>query len=102
MNLIHGITPIWYDNANQMCASHPSGISKTTSPKAGDAVVFNWGSYGHTAIVTSISGGYVHVIEQNASPTGTNSYATSEVYCYLTASTSSGSCSHLVTKYFIQ
>jgi hypothetical protein len=23
MSVKHGITPIWYDNANQMCSSHP-------------------------------------------------------------------------------
>eukprot|EP01038_Epipyxis_sp_PR26KG_P015977 gene15977-21683_t len=88
----HGTAPIWYANAKDMCSTHPTGVSKTTSPKAGDAVVFGWGSYGHTAIVSSVSGGLVHVTEQNASPTGTNAYSTSDVECYLTAGGSSGSC----------
>lgn len=77
------IWPVSY--AKQMCGSHPSGVKKTSSPKAGDAVVFDWGTYGHTAIVKSVKDGYVHVIEQNAAASGTNAYATSAVSCYLTA-----------------
>lgn len=91
----HGTAPIWYGNAKDLCSSHPSGVSKTSSPKAGDAVVFGWGTYGHTAIVTSVSGSSVSVVEQNSSPSGVNTYSTSGVLCYLTYGSSSGSCSHL-------
>lgn len=73
---LYGTKPIWYANAIDFCTSYPSGISKTTSPKAGDAVVFGWQPYGHTAVITSISNGKINVVEQNASPTGTNSYST--------------------------
>lgn len=92
---LHGTTPIWYGNAKDLCSSHPSNVAKTSSPKAGDAVVFGWGTYGHTAIVKSISGSTVSVVEQNSSPTGQNSYSTSGVLCYLTYGSSSGSCSHV-------
>lgn len=92
---LHGTTPIWYGNAKDLCSSHPSNVAKTSSPKAGDAVVFGWGTYGHTAIVKSISGSTVSVVEQNSSPSGQNSYSTSGVLCYLTYGSSSGSCSHV-------
>ena len=90
----YGTTPIWHGNAKDLCSTHPSNVYTTNSPKAGDAVVFNWGTYGHTAIITSVGSSSVTVIEQNASPSGTNTYSKSEVYCYLTVSPSSGSCSH--------
>ena len=91
-----GVSPaIWYSNANEMCSNHPSSVYKTSSPQPGDLVVFSTSSYGHVAIITSISGGTINVIEQNSSPTGTNSYDTSNVLCYLTTSgSSSGACSH--------
>ena len=57
---------------SQMCSSYPSGISRTSNPQAGDVVVFSWGTYGHTAIITSVGSGSINVIEQNASPTGIN------------------------------
>jgi len=92
---LYGTKPIWYANAIDFCSSYPSGITKTTSPKAGDAVVFGWEPYGHTAIITSVGSGKVNVVEQNASPSGTNSYSTSDVKCYLTANASpAGSCPH--------
>jgi hypothetical protein len=92
---LHGTTPIWYANAKDMCANHPSSVSKTSNPKAGDLVVFGWGSYGHVAVISGFSGSSVNVVEQNSSPTGKNTYAKSDTICYLTTGSSSGSCSHL-------
>ena len=40
-------------------------------------MVFNWGQYGHVAVVTQVSGSKIQVIEQNSSPTGTNGYTSS-------------------------
>ena len=87
-----GTTPIWYGNAIDLCDTYPSGVSKTSSPIPGDLVVFNTGTYGHVAVITSVGSGSVNVIEQNSSPTGTNSYSTSSgIACYLHASKNSGS-----------
>ena len=75
-----------------MCNTHPSGVSKTSNPKAGDLVVFGWGSYGHVAVITGFSGNSVNVVEQNSSPTGRNTYSKSDVSCYLTAGGSGSKC----------
>jgi hypothetical protein len=91
-----GITPIWYDNANMMCDSYPSGVKKTTTPSAGDLYVSLAGSYGHVAVITAVSSSTVTVLEQNSSPTGTNTYNKADAGCFLTAGSSGGgSCSHL-------
>jgi surface antigen len=83
---LYGTTPIWYGNAIDLCDTKPSGVSKTSNPVPGDLVVFNTGTYGHVAVITSISGGYLYVIEQNSSPTGKNTYSTSSsIKCYLHA-----------------
>ncbi len=93
MNSKHGTQAMWpVSYASQMCSSYPSGISRTSNPQAGDAVVFSWGTYGHTAIITSVGSGSINVIEQNASPSGTNTYSTSSASCFLTAGGSGGSC----------
>jgi surface antigen len=85
-NSLHGIQAVWpVSYASQMCSAHPSGVSVVSSPQAGDAVVFPWAPYGHTAIVTSVSGGNINVVEQNASPSGTNTYAISGASCFLRA-----------------
>lgn len=89
----YGTTPIWYGNAIDLCNTKPSGVVTTKNPIPGDAVVFNTGSYGHVAIITSIGGGTMNVIEQNSSPTGKNSYSTSSnIQCYLHANKNSGGC----------
>lgn len=41
------------------------------------------GSYGHTAIVSGVSGGYVDVVEQNASCEGKGTYSISGAECFL-------------------
>jgi len=93
MNSKHGTEKIWpVSYASQMCSKYPSGIYKVSTPSVGGIVVFNFGTYGHTAIISSISGSTLSVIEQNASPSGVNTYPESEAYCYLQygSSTSSG------------
>jgi surface antigen len=37
------------------------------SPQAGDVYVTAYGTYGHTALVHNVNGGYVDVLEQNGS-----------------------------------
>jgi hypothetical protein len=49
-----GIAPIWYDNANMMCSSYPSGVKKTTNPQPGDLWVRTTGTYGHVAVITAV------------------------------------------------
>lgn len=95
MHVKHGITPIWYDNANQMCSNYPSGISKTSNPQPGDLWVRLTGTYGHVAVITAVHSDTVDVIEQNSSPNGRNTYTKSSAGCFLTAGHSSGTCSHL-------
>lgn len=88
---LYGTTPIWYGNAIDLCDTKPSGVSKTSNPIPGDLVVFNTGTYGHVAVIKSISGGTINVMEQNSSPTGLNSYSTSSsIKCYLHADKNTG------------
>lgn len=88
---LYGTVPIWYGNAIDLCDTYPSGVELTSSPIPGDLVVFNSGTYGHVAVVTSISGSSINVIEQNASPTGKNAYEmNSQVKCFLHAVANNG------------
>lgn len=94
-NAKFGITPVWYVNANQMCSSHPSGVSKTSNPKPGDLWVRTSGTYGHVAVITAVHDSTVDVIEQNSSPSGKNTYAKSDAGCFLTAGGGGGgACSN--------
>ena len=80
-----GIRPIWpVAYAMQMCSNYPAGVTPTSNPGASDLIVFNWAPYGHVAVITSISGDTVNVLEQNGSPTGFNSYSVSQAECFLT------------------
>jgi hypothetical protein len=47
---------------------HPNGSGYVPVP--GDAVIFSGLTYGHVAIVDSVSNGHVDLVEQNASPSG--------------------------------
>lgn len=83
---MYGVTSSWYGNANTLCDNHPSDVHKTSSPIPGDLVVLNLSSYGHVAVIMSLDSSTVHVLEQNSSATGKNSYARdSKVLCYLHA-----------------
>ena len=54
-NAKYGTAAVWpVSYAKQMCNSRPSGVSKTSHPPPGDAVVFDWGTYGHTAVITKV------------------------------------------------
>jgi surface antigen len=48
-----------------MCARRPFGVHTTSDPQMGDLVVFDFGTWGHVAVIEYISNGYVHVLEQN-------------------------------------
>mmetsp|Transcript_1197 Transcript_1197/g.1948 ORF Transcript_1197/g.1948 Transcript_1197/m.1948 type:complete len:205 (+) Transcript_1197:50-664(+) len=87
----YGTTPIWHANAIDLCNTHPSGVTKTSKPIAGDLVVLKTGTYGHVAVITSIKGDSIHVIEQNSSPSGKNTYSKSgSIACYLHAKNNKG------------
>ncbi len=86
-NYLYGVAPVWpVDFAKQMCDSYPGGVTPVGYPQEGFGVVFNWGYYGHTAVVISVGSGTIGVIEQNGSPYGTNTYYQSDVQCYLAPS----------------
>lgn len=83
-NYLYGVRPVWPVNfAKEMCYAYPAGMSSVGSPNVGDAVVFNWGDYGQTAVIIGVGGGIIDVIEENGSSYGTNSYYTGDVECYL-------------------
>ncbi|RYH12665.1 CHAP domain-containing protein [archaeon] len=83
-NTKFGTTPVWpVDYAKQMCSNYPKGVKKVSTPAPGNAVVFGWGTYGHTAIVTGVHDGLIDVIEQNASPSGWNTYSQKDASCFL-------------------
>jgi hypothetical protein len=56
---------------NTYFVPHPNGSGYIPVP--GDAVIFSHGQYGHVAIVDSVSGGQVNLVEQNASASGRTS-----------------------------
>ena len=83
-NYLYGVQPVWPVNyASQMCYSYPAGMTTVYPPEPGDAVVWNWDEYGHVAVVLKVGDGVIDVIEENGSPYGTNTYYSSDVYCYL-------------------
>lgn len=83
-NYLYGIQAVWpVSYASQMCDSYPGGIQPVGYPQAGFGVVFNWGTYGHTAVVIGVGDGTIDVIEENGSGSGTNTYNQGEVLCYL-------------------
>jgi MYXO-CTERM domain-containing protein len=61
--------------AQEMCGNHPSSVVTTTSPVAGDLMVFGpdacaasgsgIGSAGHVAVVDGVSGDTIHTTQQN-------------------------------------
>ena len=53
------------DYANRPSAHFLKYFTKVSEPQAGDVVVFGGGRYGHIALVSSVSGGTLVILEQN-------------------------------------
>jgi hypothetical protein len=80
----HGTKNIWGGNAIDLCNTKPAGVVVTNDPQPGDAIVINLGgSFGHTAVIMSVTASDVTVMEQNNMPTGVNTYPRNRVICYL-------------------
>jgi len=68
--------PAIWGNANQLYADAPPAYYQTHPngsgyiPVPGDLVVFGGETFGHVAVVNSVSSTSVDLVEQNASPTG--------------------------------
>ncbi|MEP7123911.1 MAG: CHAP domain-containing protein [Byssovorax sp.] len=64
---VYGNAKSWYDNHSdpvlKQLDRYPNGGSEP--PRAGDMIVWGYGTYGHVAIVKSVSGNVVQVLEQN-------------------------------------
>jgi hypothetical protein len=89
------ISARWTGNGNQLYANAPSGLVKQpngsiTNLKPGDVVAMDDGGFGHAAIVNSISGSTVQVVNQN----------TQSVYS--TATLSNGTLSRFLSNYEVQ
>lgn len=98
MNAIFGIKALWpVDYAAQMCTSHPAGVTTHWAgsgyvPKHGDLVVWNTNYYGHVAVVRTVTGSSLEIVEQNASIGGSQGVRTigidsAGVSCYVSADT---------------
>jgi hypothetical protein len=77
---------------NDPCLAYPwpSIVQVYGSPVPGDMIVLFMGSvptqssnYHHSAIVTGTNNNYLYVVEQNASPSGGNTYMLPSVQCIL-------------------
>jgi surface antigen len=87
-----GITTVWpgISYADQMCATHPAGMSVSNTPVHGDLMVFAGGSCGadatggHVAVVDTVGAMTIDVVQQNSS-TSTATYNTSCASCFLHA-----------------
>jgi hypothetical protein len=65
-SLYRGNANTWYDNASQMGLSrYPNG--STTAPQVGDVITSRGGSFGHVAIIRSVTSNQVCTIQQNFS-----------------------------------
>ena len=73
--------------ADQMCATHPASMSKTTTPVHGDLMIFGAGSCGasaqagHVAVVDVVSATTVGVVQEN--PAAKHTYNRSCASCFL-------------------
>lgn len=78
-------SPVIYGNANRIYYNASTtyfnkyGNGSGYRPVIGDIVVWGggYGGYGHVAVVDAISGSLLTVVEQNASPSGYNTYVIS-------------------------
>lgn len=91
-----GVSTSWgIGYAYEMCGTHPSGISTTTTPVHGDLVVFTPGACGvdptagHVAVVSTQTSSTVTVVQENVA--GTYTYNKSCVKCYLHEASNGGS-----------
>ena len=90
-----GVSTAWgVGYAYEMCATHPSGISTTSSPVHGDLVVFTPGACGvdatagHVAVVNTQTSSTVTVVQENYA--GSYTYNKSCVKCYLHEASNTG------------
>lgn len=104
MNARFGIQALWpVGYAQQMCSSYPTGVTPHEPrsgyrPKHGDLVVWNrtWGGgYGHVAVIRSIAGTTMEVVEQNAMIGGSMGVRStpvdaSDIECYVSANANTG------------
>jgi hypothetical protein len=73
--------------AQQMCATHPASMSKTTTPVHGDLMIFGGGSCGadptagHVAVVDVVNATTVGVVQENAA--GKHTYNKTCASCFL-------------------
>ena len=76
-----GIDPVAGDakhlfiRAGEISGLEPRPNGGEHPPVPGDALVFGGTRTGHVAIITKVTSGRVHVVEQNAPGDGTNSHA---------------------------
>ena len=78
--------------AADMCTHHPTNvsvISKTGTPVHGDLMVFprggHLGSAGHVAVVSSVSGSNVKVVQENVGTVAATTYPKSWASCFIHA-----------------
>ena len=99
----YGTSTTWgIQAAADMCATHPSGFEVSHSdPHVGDLMVFGknqcgHGSAGHVAVVKSVSGNTVTIVQQNTSQATETVTAFSSGHtcggCYLHATANSTAC----------
>src|SRR5262249_36202689 len=80
--------------AKQMCATHPSSMSTTSSPVHGDLIVFGAGSCGsdpvagHGAVVNTVGSSTVSVVQENVA--GSYTYNKTCALCFLHAAKNTG------------
>jgi surface antigen len=87
----HGITTVWkgISYADEMCATHPAGVSVVGTPAHGDLMVFAAGSCGadsvagHVAVVDTVNASTIDVVQQN--PAGKVTWNTACASCFLRA-----------------
>ncbi len=89
-HFLFGTSPHWgIAEAKDMCGTHPTDLTKTSSPVHGDLMVFTAndcvGAAGHVAVVSSVSGKTVSVVQQNEGSTGKGTYNESCAACFLHA-----------------
>ena len=80
--------------AKDMCASHPSDVSVTSSPVHGDLAIFTPGcagadaTAGHVAAIDTVQASTIGVVQEN--PAGRMTWPRSCVSCYLHAASNGG------------